>query len=83
VLQHIERLQREIAELDDCDESTRRRLEDLAAELEETIEGDTGETDWGDLAEQVKSHLEQFEVDHPVLTRTVDRIVTTLNNMGI
>lgn len=83
VFEHITELLREIEGLDECDESTKKRLASLTAEIRVSVDsGDTG-ADWVDMARKVKSNVEQFEFAHPVLTSTVDRIMNTLSGMGI
>ena len=83
VLVHIQELQKEIEALDACSDDVRMRLADLVADVQTAIESEDENPDWGDLARTIRSHVEQFEFEHPRLTRALDQIMNTLNSMGI
>jgi len=78
--QLITDLRVELDALDINDQASRQRIEALIVELEEQIEPGPRATS---LYNSMPSMIEQFEVDHPRLTQVLNRIATSLSEMGI
>ena len=78
--QLITDLRVELDALDINDQASRQRIEALIVELEEQIEPGPRATS---LYNRMPSMIEQFEVDHPRLTQVLNRIATSLSEMGI
>ena len=83
LLEQVNTLINEIRDLETCDDATRTRLTHLARDIRQSLEDEDEDSDWGDVTEAVTSRIEQFEFQHPALTRAIDQIMNTLNSMGI
>lgn len=78
----LKALRSEIKNLKGSDEATRRRLEDLAARIEEQLAGGD-ESEPHSLLKELEDEIMRFEVEHPRLTAIINDIMVTLSNMGI
>jgi predicted transcriptional regulator len=79
----LEKLRLEIEALDTADEESRRKLEQLVADLESKLENPEDTELHEDLAEQLRDSMLEFEVSHPRLTSIMNDIMMKLSNMGI
>ncbi len=79
----LDELNREIEHLDVADNATRERLTQLVTTIEKQLDPE----DMGDPVEPASEHvaslIEQFEVEHPRITETLNRILTILGESGI
>ena len=76
-------LQREITNLNDGQQDTREQLQNLANDLETYLSADEIHNAPQELAERLQENVEQFEVEHPTITGTLNSIMVTLSGMGI
>lgn len=91
--QTLEELKRELARPEQLDVSTRESLEQLSAEIDRRLAGETATTNAKEaletpaeepsFAEQLQSYLLEIETDHPKLTRAVNQVAAALANLGI
>ncbi len=77
----VEELRAEISKLPEQDSEARERLEKLILEVETGLESEGDE--YESLIEELNGTVEKFEVEHPVATTLLSRIVQALSNMGI
>ena len=78
-----ERLRSEIDALDSTHGEARERLDALHAELVQRLEHPREDNQDEDLLENIKTHIEAFEVAHPRATGILNDLMVTLSNMGI
>ncbi len=76
-------LQREVESLDAADSATRERLTQLIADVQKQLDSDDENEPAGSTSDHVASLIEQFEVEHPRITETLNRILTILGESGI
>ena len=76
-------LQRLRAELDQLDGDVEARLRGVIAELEGQIEALDSAQESASMVNNLKRHIEQFEVEHPKVTNILNDVMVTLSNMGI
>ena len=76
-------LQRLRAELDQLDGDVEARLRGVIAELEGQIEALDSAQESASMVDNLKRHIEQFEVEHPKVTNILNDVMVTLSNMGI
>ena len=79
----LRKLRSEIAALSNEDESSRKKLESLADDLEKRLITPDHEDSHEGLADRLKDSILFFEVSHPALTATLNDIMVKLGNMGI
>ena len=79
----LDRLRAEIGKLGEDDEAIRRRMQRLVAGLERQLERTDDEEEDEQLLDTVRDYIEQFEVEHPRLTGTLNRVMVALSNLGI
>ena len=79
----LEKLRLEIGALDTADEKSRRKLEQLVADLESKLENPEDTELHEDLTDQLRDSMLEFEVSHPRLTSIMNDIMMKLSNMGI
>ena len=78
----VSELREQLGADETVDESNREELEALAARIESMINGD-GEHWEEALVEGLEKQLIIYEENHPVLTRTIQNILTTISGMGV
>lgn len=81
IRENLERLRREISQIEEGNTSTRERLNGLIDDIETGIESD--ETQDQSLMESLQEAITQFETEHPRATAILNDIMLTLSNMGI
>ena len=79
----LDGLRNELNALEEDSHDTRERLSELITELEQQIEELGGSDDTESLIDNLRKWVEDFEVEHPRVTRIVNDIMMTLSNMGI
>ncbi len=83
VLEHLDGLKEEITKLEESDESTRDRLTGLTEEIEDLLEKIEDKPDSSALLQNLQTHVEHFEIEHPKITGVLSQIINTLTSMGI
>lgn len=76
-------MQRLRAELGQLDGDVEARLRSVIAELEGQIEALGSAQESASMVDNLKRHIEQFEVEHPKVTNILNDVMVTLSNMGI
>ena len=80
----LEKLEREMEQMDVTDEAGRERLRHLEADIrrlrERSMEGE--ETDES-MLERFQESIDHFETSHPELTMMISQMMTILSNAGI
>ncbi len=79
----LEALQEEINRLEVSDEAGRERIKHLISDLEIQIENPDDSEQTETLVNKIPKLIEHFEVEHPRITETLNRIMVTLSDMGI
>ncbi len=79
----VEELRAEISRLPESDSEARERLERLLSEIETHMDSPEEGPGHESLIEELNSTVDRLEVEHPVATSILGRIVTALSNMGI
>ncbi|MGB7250358.1 MAG: DUF4404 family protein [Phormidesmis sp.] len=77
----LESLHTEI--LNTPDETIKARLLSLIEDVEKQMQNPPGSQHQGEAVDNLPSLIEQFEVEHPQVTDTLSRLLTTLSGMGI
>ena len=77
----LTQLHHELKHADTISERDRQLFEHLTAHVQELI--DKPETPHGPLTAKLEAGIAEMEVDHPVLTTMMERVVSVLSNMGI
>ena len=62
---------------------TQKRFQDVIADLEEQIDDIQDEEVRESMMRGLPRLIDQFEEEHPSITEALNRIMTTLSNMGI
>ena len=80
----IEKLEREIEQMEVTDEAGRERLRHLESDLRRLRERskDDEETD-EPMLERFQESIDHFETSHPELTMMISQMMTILSNAGI
>jgi len=79
----LERLREELKK-QEIDESSRQRLESLAARVESQLEEKSADREsHHSLVQELEQELMHLEVAHPRLTAILNDIMVALSNMGI
>lgn len=81
--QSIEALHTEISQLNTADTTVKDRLLLLISDLEEQMKDPGSLERRKTTAQSLPTLIEQFESDHPQVTGTLSRLLTTLSGMGI
>ena len=81
--QSIEALHTEISQLNTADTTVKDRLLLLISDLEEQMKDPDSLERRKTTAQSLPTLIEQFESDHPQVTGTLSRLLTTLSGMGI
>lgn len=80
----LERLRKEIEQLDNADQASRDRLDRLIEEIEARLrQSDEEDDDDESLQDRVQEAIVEFETEHPRATAILNDIMVTLSNMGI
>ncbi|KPQ37707.1 MAG: protein of unknown function (DUF4404) [Phormidesmis priestleyi Ana] len=77
----IAALHAEIEKLDTPDTAVKAKLLTLIGDLEQQLQNPQEKSEAA--TQQLPALIEQFEVDHPQITATLGRLLTTLSGMGI
>ena len=78
----LEDLKREIDGLDSADDESRQRLQRIIANLETKLDASDDEPEENFMS-YLEDSLTHFETSHPRVTSIINRVATTLSNMGI
>jgi archaellum component FlaC len=76
-------LKSEINRLKENDKITREKMSGLISEIEHMITNPEDSEHKSALIENLKNHIENFEIKHPDLTGVLNRIMVMLSNIGI
>lgn len=79
----IEALHAEIEQLDTPDPAVKEKLLALIEGMEKQIQDPDSPEHKAATTQQLPGLIEQFEADHPQVTATLSRLLTTLSGMGI
>jgi ABC-type hemin transport system substrate-binding protein len=74
-------LRAEISQIDSV--SSKQTLEALADQIEQHLASDNQSDEKRGLLESIDRSIDEFEVEHPDLTKSINRIMVMLSNMGI
>lgn len=81
--QSLAQLRGEISRLEFRDSASRQKLEQLMARVELHLDDSKDRAQLDDLLLNVSKSVSQFEIEHPNLTASLNRIITALSSMGI
>ena len=76
-------LKSEVNRLKENDKITREKMTGLISEIEHMIANPDDSEHKSALIENLKNHIDNFEIKHPDLTGVLNRIMVMLSNMGI
>lgn len=79
----MQQLRAEIEKVDSADEKTRRKLEQLVADIEAELEKAEEDEVHHGLIDDLRETINHFEAEHPRTTAILNDIMVTLSNMGI
>ena len=79
----IEALRYEVDSLGSGDAATQKRLHKVIADLEEQMDDVHDEDVRNSMSTGIRRLIQQFEEEHPSITEALNRVMTTLSNMGI
>ncbi|MEO0519763.1 MAG: DUF4404 family protein [Cyanobacteria bacterium P01_A01_bin.116] len=79
----LEALHAEIGKLDTPDSAVKDKLLALIADVEAQMQNPDATEQAGAATQKLPALIEQFEADHPKVTDTLGRLLTTLSGMGI
>jgi Domain of unknown function (DUF4404) len=79
----LEALHAEIDKLETPDATVKEKLLSLIDDIEKQLQNPDSTDHKGVAATKLPSLIEQFESDHPQVTDTLGRLLTTLSGMGI
>jgi hypothetical protein len=79
----LARLREEIARAEPGDRDALARLEQIAIELQQDLDGGSALQDPAALVDKLEESLTGFEVRHPNLTAIVNNIMVALGSMGV
>ncbi len=77
--QQLDVLHARLGELD----TSRERLSQLIHDLERQLENPDDDENKDSVMQKIPNLIEQFEVEHPSITGTLNRIMVALSDMGI
>jgi len=80
----LERLHKELGQIETTDEAGRERLRHLDADIRSLLErsDELDETD-EPMLERLQDSIDHFETTHPELTMMLSQMMTILSNAGI
>jgi len=80
----LEKLHKELEQIDAADEAERERLRHLEADIRSLLER-SGEKDLADepMLERLQDSIDHFETLYPRLTMMLSQMMTILSNAGI
>src|SRR5262245_55671270 len=78
----LEKLQKEMEQIDVTDKAGRERLRQLEADIRRLRER-SGEEDDESMLERFQESIDHFEADYPQLTMMISQMMTILSNAGI
>jgi hypothetical protein len=80
----LEKLHKELEQIDAADETERERLRHLEADIRILLER-SGEKDLADepMLERLQDSIDHFETSYPRLTMMLSQMMTILSNAGI
>ena len=79
----LEALHAEVEKLDTPDAAVKAKLLTLIGDLEQQLQNPENLSQSVAATKQIPALIEQFEADHPQMTATLGRLLTTLSGMGI
>ncbi|MGH8456578.1 MAG: DUF4404 family protein [Stenotrophobium sp.] len=79
----LEQLRADVRNLKFRDAKSAERVNQLISAIERQLENSDDPAGKASLRENISIAIKQFEVEHPALTVTLDRIVSALSSMGI
>ena len=79
----LEKLQKEMEQIEVTDEASRERLHQLEADIRRLRERTDEEEDDEPMLERLQESIDHFETDHPQLTMLISQMMTILSNAGI
>ena len=79
----LEALHAEVEKLDTPDAAVKDKLLALIGDLEQQLQNPENLSQSVAATKQIPALIEQFEADHPQMTATLGRLLTTLSGMGI
>lgn len=79
----LEKLQKELEQIQVTDEAGRERVCQLEADIRRLRERSGEEEDDEPMLERFQESIEHFESDHPQLTMMISQMMTILSNAGI
>lgn len=79
----LEALHAEIDKLETPDATVKEKLLSLIDDVEKQLHNPDSAAHKGAATQKLPSLIEQFESDHPQVTDTLGRLLTTLSGMGI
>ncbi len=79
----LEALHAEIGKLDTPDAAVKEKLLSLIDDVEKQLQNPDSAEHKGTAVKKLPTLIEQFERDHPQVTDTLGRLLTTLSGMGI
>jgi len=81
IQQSIESLRNEVAQLSETEVSVQTKLLALIESLEKQLEAP--QPSHAESSQKIPALIEQFESDHPKITRALGELLTTLSSMGV
>ncbi|MCG8537248.1 MAG: DUF4404 family protein [Pseudomonadales bacterium] len=78
----VSELRAHLEENDAVAPDNKESLSDLAARIEIMLNGSAEHWEEG-LLEELEKQVILYEEDHPVISRVISQIITTLNGMGL
>ncbi len=81
--QSLEALHVEIGKLDTPDAAVKEKLLSLIDDVEKQLQNPNSPEHKETAVNKLPTLIEQFESDHPQVTATLGRLLTTLSGMGI
>jgi seryl-tRNA synthetase len=79
----IEKLRKEIENLNADEDASKEKLESLLQDIESGLETEEQNNNQSELLAGLKESVEHFETEHPRATAIINDIMVTLSNMGI
>ena len=83
IARYLEELKSEISSLEDRDTGTASRLKDLTGRIEAAVDSASDDSGNRDILDNLQRAIENLETEHPAVTSVLNRLATTLGNMGI
>lgn len=83
ILKSLQVLRTELANLESADPQASGRLTRLIQDIERQVDNPQSKEHRETLVQNLPVLIEQFEVDHPQMTDTLNQILVTLSGMGI